>query len=58
MSRWEMTEPERGVTFRGEVDEYEPGTGLPRAIRGVILPNEITVYLKYTEISRSPGPSR
>lgn len=57
VSRWELSEVSRGATFKAGVDEYEPGTTVPRAIKGVISPNEITVYMKYIEISVSPDPA-
>ncbi len=57
MGRWEVREPSRGAVFKAQVDEYEPGTLFPQVITGIIEPHEITVYLKYTEVSISLGPA-
>jgi len=54
ISRWEMREASGGASFKGQVDEYEPGGLVPRVIRGVIQPQEISVYLNYVDIFVGP----
>jgi hypothetical protein len=51
IARWDLSEASRGASFRGRVDEYEPGTAVARTLSGVIEPQAITVYMKYAEIS-------
>jgi hypothetical protein len=58
ISGWKISEPSRGVAFKAGVDEYEPGTTVPRIVTGILEPNEITLYLNYTEISVSPDSAR
>lgn len=58
ISGWEMRERSRGATFKARVDEYEPGTMVARIITGIIQPQEIAVYLSYTEISVLQDPVR
>ncbi len=58
ISGWEMRERSRGATFKARVDEYEPGTVVPRLVTGILYPREIAVSLNYTEISLSQGGAR
>jgi hypothetical protein len=55
IARWDLSEASRGASFTGRVDEYEPGTAVARILSGFIQPQEITVYMKYTDISEIPG---
>jgi len=55
---WGIKEAASAAAFTARVEAYEPGTLLPRAIKGRLYPQEITVYLKYTEIREAPGAGR
>lgn len=54
---WRIQAKEQGRTFQASVIEYERGTLVPRTIKGTLYPEEITIYVEYSEISRGAGPS-
>jgi hypothetical protein len=55
---WEIAEPGGSRSFRAVVEEYEPGILWPNKISGTLNPENLSVYVKYSEISFPAGPGR
>jgi hypothetical protein len=51
VGRWEIRETSQGRVFRAKIEEYQPGTLMPRTITGTLYPEEISIFVSYTRDS-------
>jgi hypothetical protein len=54
---WVIEDKNEGRIFRAGVSEYDMGTLVPRTMKGTLYPEEITIFVEYSHISRPAGPS-